>query len=53
MVYALEGDTVDAREFIASLRAEFSPGSCIFGALYSNRAKIVDSKRMREQSEPV
>ena len=48
MVYALDGDIVDANEFVASIRKEFSPGSCIFGALYTNRAKIVDHKRSKE-----
>ena len=44
MVYALKGDSADAKEFLKELNSTFNTGSCIFAALYSNRAMIVDAK---------
>lgn len=44
MVYALQGDSVDAKEFLKELNGTFNTGSCIFGVLYSNRAMMVDAK---------
>lgn len=56
MIYALKGDSVDAKEFLKELNGTFNTGSCIFGALYSNRAMIVDAKNQNNDKgsdEPI
>ena len=56
MIYALKGDSADAKEFLKELNATFNTGSCIFGALYSNRAVMIEAKNLKNNQgsdEPI